>query len=87
MHEASLTAGLLRQIETIARAEGARRVTGLKLSIGALSHLGAEHFAEHFARAAEGTLAEGARLEIAVSDDLKDANAAEVRIETVELEI
>lgn len=86
MHEASLMTGLLRQVDAIARAEGARRVTALKVSLGALSHIGAEHFAEHFARAALGTIAEGARLEIEASRDLGSENAAEIRIETLELE-
>jgi hydrogenase nickel incorporation protein HypA/HybF len=86
MHEASLMADLLRRIDAIAEAEGARRISGLSVWLGALCHISAQHFAEHFARAAQGTLAEGARLEITVSDDLGHANAVEVRIETLELE-
>jgi hydrogenase nickel incorporation protein HypA/HybF len=86
MHEASVMANLLRRIEAIAEIEGARRVTALSVWLGALCHLSAEHFAEHFARAVRNTLADGARLEITVSDDIGHADAAQVRIETVELE-
>jgi hydrogenase nickel incorporation protein HypA/HybF len=87
MHEASLMANLMRRIEDAARAEGARRVTGVAVRLGALSHLSPEHFAEHFEEASRGSVAEGARLEIAVSDDIEDAQAQEILLESVEVEI
>lgn len=86
MHEASLTTGLLRQIEEIAAAEKAVRVAEVSVWLGALTHFSAEHFAEHFERAAAGTIAQGARLTLTVSDDVRHAHAQDVVLESVELE-
>lgn len=86
MHEASLMADLMRRIDEIASAGGARRVTCVGVRLGALSHMSAEHFAEHFERAAAGTLAEGARLAITQSDDPNDPTAADILLESVEIE-
>ena len=52
----------MRRIDEIAKAERARRIVGVSVRLGALSHMSAEHFCEHFERASDGTLAEGARL-------------------------
>jgi hydrogenase nickel incorporation protein HypA/HybF len=86
MHEASLMAGLMRRIDEIGRSEGARRIVGVSVWLGALSHLSAEHFTEHFVEASAGTIAEGARLDIAVSDDTGHANAQDILLESVEVE-
>ncbi len=86
MHEASLISGLMRRIDTIARADGARRVTGISVWIGALCHMSAEHFAEHFEHASSGTIAEGARLDVTVSDDTHDMNAQDIVLRHVEVE-
>ena len=55
MHETALVRDVVRRIEDLARATGARRVTGAKIWLGALSHLSEEHFREHFAIEAQGT--------------------------------
>ena len=86
MHEASLISGLMRRIDTIARADGARRVVGISVWIGALCHMSAEHFAEHFEHASNGTIAEGARLEVTISDDTHDTNAQDIVLRHVEVE-
>lgn len=86
MHEAKLMTNLMRQITDIAKQERARRVSGVSVWLGALSHFSAEHFAEHFKDASDGTLAEGARLDLTVSDDLQDADAQEVVLRSVEVE-
>jgi hydrogenase nickel incorporation protein HypA/HybF len=86
MHEASLMADLMRQIESVAAAEGAARVVGISVWLGALSHLSEDHFAEHFQQAAAGTIAEGARLDVTVSDDAHDAAAQDIRLQSVEVE-
>ena len=86
MHEAGLMVSLMRRVREVAEAEGARRVTGISVWLGALSHMSAEHFAEHFEQAAGGTIAEGARLDVTVSDDLDDANAQEILLRSVEVE-
>jgi len=85
MHEASLMRGLMRKIEAVATAEGAVAVVGVKVWLGALSHLSKAHFAEHFAQAAAGTLAEGAALDVAVSDDTLHPNAQDILLVSVEV--
>ncbi len=86
MHEASLMADLMRRIDDIAKAEGARRIVRVSVWLGALSHMSAEHFAEHFERAAAGTIAAGAQLDISVSDDLGHASAQDLVLESVAVE-
>jgi hydrogenase nickel incorporation protein HypA/HybF len=86
MHEASLIADLMGRIEEIARTEGAKRVIGVSVWLGALSHMSEAHFTEHFERAATGSVAEGARLDITVSTDTGHADAQDLRLESVEVE-
>lgn len=86
MHEASLMVGLMRQIEAIARQTGAHRVVGVSVWLGALSHFSEAHFAEHFETAAAGTIAEGATLDITLSDDTAHENALDVVLESIEVE-
>ncbi|WP_374575566.1 hydrogenase maturation nickel metallochaperone HypA [Phenylobacterium sp.] len=86
MHEASLMKGLMRRIEEIAAAQDARRVTGVSVWLGALSHFSVDHFAEHFEEASAGTIAEGARLEATLSDDISDPNAQDVMLRSIEVE-
>lgn len=85
MHEASLMIGLMRQIETIARQENARRVAKVTVWCGAFSHMTEAHFAEHFEHAAKGTLAEGAALDVTISDDLTDDRAQDVLLESLDV--
>jgi hydrogenase nickel incorporation protein HypA/HybF len=87
MHEASLMAGLMRRIDEIAKCQGARRIVSVSVRLGALSHMSAEHFSEHFERAATGTAAEGARLVVTVSDDQDHANAQNLMLKSVTVEI
>jgi hydrogenase maturation protease len=86
MHEASLMINLMRQVHDIAAAEGASRVVGIRVWCGALSHMSRAHFAEHFAQAAAGTLAEGAALDVTVSDDLADPRAQDIVLDSVDVE-
>ena len=62
MHEVALVRDVVRRIEDLARATSAHRVTGAKVLLGALSHLSAGHFREHFTIEARDTLAGGAVL-------------------------
>jgi hydrogenase nickel incorporation protein HypA/HybF len=85
MHETALVRDIVRRIDDLARATNARRVTGAKVWLGALSHLSPEHFREHFAVEAGDTLAAGTVLDIEVSEDLDDPHAQQVRLESVDL--
>jgi hydrogenase nickel incorporation protein HypA/HybF len=86
MHETALVRDIVRRINELARAANARRVTGAKVRLGALSHLSAEHFREHFAVEARDTPAAGAALDIELSEDPDDPHAQHVRLESVDLD-
>ena len=86
MHETALVRDVVRRITDLARATGAHRVTGARVWLGALSHLSPEHFREHFAIEARGTLAAGAVLQITASDDPADRYAQHIRLESVDLD-
>ena len=87
MHEFSLISNLMRKIESIAREQRAKKVVGVKVKLGALSHISADHFCEHFVRAAGGTCAEGARLDAEVLTDEGDPQAQEIILESVDVEV
>lgn len=50
-----------------------------------LSHMTPEHFHEHFEEASRGTLAEGARVEVAQTEDPEERQT--VCLESVEVEL
>ena len=85
MHEFSLMADLLRKIDQLARSNQAEAVTGVKVKLGALSHITPEHFREHFEEAINGTVAQGATLEVEQCHDEKDPNAQDILLESVEI--
>jgi hydrogenase nickel incorporation protein HypA/HybF len=87
MHERALMTDLMREIEAVAVADGASRVTRVSVRLGALSHFTPEHFREHFVDASRSTLAEGAAVDAVLEDDLDDPRAAGVVLESVEVEV
>ena len=82
MHERSVLRGVLAQLDAVAAAEGAARVTRVTVRLGALSHFTPEHFREHFEDASRGTVAEGAAVDAVTADELTG-----VVIESVEVEL
>jgi len=86
MHEASLMRSLMRKIDALAAAEGASRVTTVRVWLGALSHMSAAHFQEHFEQVSTATLADGASLEIEESTDIDDPNAQDLLLRSIEVE-
>lgn len=86
MHEFSLLTNLMRKIESIAREKQVKKVVGIKVRLGALAHISRDHFQEHFHQAAQGTVAEGARLDIVVSMNQWDPHAQEIILDSVEVE-
>ena len=85
MHEFSLMADLLRKIEQLAKDAKTDKVRGVKVKLGALSHITADHFREHFEAAIVGTIAEGATLEVEQSNDQSDPNAQDILLESVDI--
>ena len=78
---------LISKIESSARAEGAVRVTGIRVRLGALSHFTTEHFLEHFEDASRGTLAEGATVSTELRTDPTEPEAQGVVLESVDVEV
>ncbi|MCW9024034.1 MAG: hydrogenase maturation nickel metallochaperone HypA [Gammaproteobacteria bacterium] len=64
MHELSLCYGLLKQVEQIANEQQARQVSAIYLQVGPLSGVEIKLLKQSFPIASQGTIAEGARLEI-----------------------
>lgn len=86
MHEMSLIHDLMRKIETIARDQYAAKVVGVKVRLGALAHISADHFREHFEEESKGTIADGARLEVELLTDENDPQAQDIMLDSVEVE-
>ena len=87
MHERALIRDVVAKVEAVARAEGAVRVTRVGVRLGALSHFTPGHFRDHFADAAQGTVADGAEVDAVVDGDVAAARAQDVTVETVEVEV
>jgi len=85
MHELSLLNDIFGKINQIARENDADRVLGVKIRLGALSHISAGHFREHFEDAAKGTIVENAKLEVVEDDDPEAPDAQEMILESIEL--
>jgi hydrogenase nickel incorporation protein HypA/HybF len=86
MHEQALMKDVVREIEEVARAGDAVRVTRVGVRLGALSHFSAEHFREHFADASRDTIADGAEVDAVMEDDIADPRARDVVLESIEVE-
>jgi len=86
MHEHALMNDVMREILKTAAAENARTVTGVSVWLGALSHMTPQHFAEHFADAAAGSIAAGATITATTSTDIHHPRATGVVIEGIEVE-
>jgi hydrogenase nickel incorporation protein HypA/HybF len=78
--------GLIRKLEEIRKSNGGGRIARVRVWLGALSHFSAEHFREHFEADSRGGAAEGAALEITVSDDPQHPRALEVVLESADVE-
>jgi len=86
VHEFSLMADIVRKIESTARSHNAAKVTEVSVTLGALCHMSADHFREHFEHGVRGTIAEGARLRITESSDTDDLRADQVILDAIETE-
>lgn len=87
MHEQALIRDVIRRVVELAETQRATRVTGVVVRLGALSHFTPGHFREHFADAAQGTIADGATVHTVAEQDLTDPRAGDVVVESVEVEV
>ena len=86
MHEQSLMADLMRKIDAISQQQGSKNIVGVKVKLGALAHISADHFKEHFVQAAKGSRAENAKLNVEVLTDISDPNAQEILLDSIDIE-
>jgi len=84
MHEMSLINDLVDKIETVADKQNAKKIVGAKVWLGALSHISADHFREHFEQGTRGTVAQDAQLDIEVSEDADNPRAQDILLISVE---
>jgi hydrogenase nickel incorporation protein HypA/HybF len=82
MHESGVIEELLHKLEEAAKANSARKIVSVDLSIGALAGIEPDHLREHFEIAAAGTLAEGAELRIRETEEPSGIVLESVDIET-----
>jgi hydrogenase nickel incorporation protein HypA/HybF len=85
MHEAGMIRDLLRRISQLAQEASATSVTGVTVWLGALSHISAEHFREHFEQETAGSIAEGAELVIESSEDIDHPNAQAILLRSIDI--
>ncbi len=85
MHEFSLINDLMRKIAAIATEQKAEKVTSVTVRLGALAHISADHFREHFVHAARNTVADGAQLKVLTSTDEADPRAQDILLESVDV--
>lgn len=77
---------LMAKILNIAKANNAAKVVSVDVWLGALSHMSASHFKEHYDESSKGTIAEGATLNSEVSDDINHPNAQDILLKNIEVE-
>ena len=87
MHEQSLMKDLMRKIYAVAEEQEADRIKCVRVRVGALAHMSADHFREHFDQASAGGPAEGAQVEVILGDDTADPHAQDVMLESIEVEV
>jgi Zn finger protein HypA/HybF involved in hydrogenase expression len=72
VHESALVTCLVAKVGALAEAQGACRVVAIQLALGEFTSIMPDHLREHFALAALGTPAAGARLDITPHADPTD---------------
>lgn len=85
MHEFSLLADLLRKIEEVRQKEGAEKVVSVTVKLGALAHISADHFREHFEHAVQDGPIAGAKLMVTEDHDEMAPDAQDIRLLSLEV--
>jgi hydrogenase nickel incorporation protein HypA/HybF len=86
MHEMSLMADLMKKIDAIAVEHRAKKIIGVHVWLGAMSHMSPDHFRGHFDQGAKGTPAEGACLTIETGNDPNDPHAQDILLRSIEVD-
>lgn len=86
MHESRIVTDILAAMERVADANDARRIACARIEIGALSHITPEGFVGHFGLISQGSVADGADLDITRSNDRNSPDAFDVRLVSLVVE-
>jgi hydrogenase nickel incorporation protein HypA/HybF len=86
MHEHAIIKDIIKQIQSIAAVQGALKVVGVSIKLGALCHITPRHFREHFELLSRGTVAERAKLSFEVSKGIDDPHAQNITLESIDVE-
>lgn len=87
MHEHALINDLFRTLDRLAKQHKSTQIKRVSVWMGAFCHISPEHFREHFAHQSLHSVAEGARLDLTVSDDIHDANAQQILLTSVDMDV
>lgn len=85
MHELSLLNNLMTKIDALARENDCAEISAVNVWIGALAHISADHFREHFEQAAKGSVVENAQLSVELSADQQHENAGDILLISVDI--
>jgi len=85
VHEHSLMQNLLTRIHQLAAAEN-RVPIAVTIQLGALAHISASHFREHFEQETTGTTLQGTRLEIQELADIYHPQAQDIVLKSLTFE-
>jgi hydrogenase nickel incorporation protein HypA/HybF len=80
MHEEALLRDLRRKLAELSRKEGGVPIRRVRLWVGALAHTTPDGLRGRWSEVVRGTPAEGAELEIDVSEDPSDPAAQGIRL-------
>jgi hydrogenase nickel incorporation protein HypA/HybF len=83
MHESRVVSDILSEIKRVAALNRVDQVDVVRIEIGAMSHITPNGFSGHFELVADGTVAEGAHLDITKSKDREAPNAQSVRLVSI----
>ena len=83
MHELTLLNDLLKKVRDVANGQP---VNSVSIWLGAMSHISAEHFKEHFDWATKDTDLEGMPLDIETSDDAFHPQAQDILLKSVNIQ-
>jgi len=81
MTDKTFIRNFINQVETAARQQGAKKITAISVKLGAGSKIDANYLTFHFLLASQGTLAEGAQLNIHSSPDTQDLILESLEVE------
>lgn len=85
MHEMSLMNDLFQKLKEVASNAHAEKVTKVHVEIGALAHISASHFREHFDELRQNSVAQDAELLISTNDDIHHERAQDITLLSIDV--